>query len=116
MRDPSTNPIVALRKTLNISFSLEASGELAPGGDWASDTGDPILHYYLSPYPDPMLSIARATNNVVLTWAGGATGMKLQRSFSLSTTNWQFVAGSDTTNRITLPITTTNSFFRLAEP
>ncbi|PYJ02679.1 MAG: hypothetical protein DME25_15520, partial [Verrucomicrobia bacterium] len=32
MRDPTGNPVVALRKTMNISISLEASGELAPGG------------------------------------------------------------------------------------
>lgn len=38
-------PIIALGKVLDLSFSLEGSGELAPGGDWASDTADPINHY-----------------------------------------------------------------------
>jgi hypothetical protein len=47
MHDPEGNPIVALGKTLDVSFSLEASGELAPGAQWASDTGDPIVGYYL---------------------------------------------------------------------
>jgi hypothetical protein len=42
-------PIMALGKKIDISVSLEASGELAPGGDWASDTGDPINGYLLTP-------------------------------------------------------------------
>lgn len=48
------HPNMALGKTLDISFSLEASGELAPGGSWASDTGDTITGYYLGPaVPEP---------------------------------------------------------------
>ncbi len=46
-------PNMALGKTLDISFSLEASGELAPGLEWASDTSDAIVGYYLSPVPEP---------------------------------------------------------------
>ena len=48
MEDADGNPIMALGKTIDVSFSLEASGELAVGGDWASNTGDPILGYYLA--------------------------------------------------------------------
>lgn len=48
MRDDAGNPIIALGKTIDISFSLEASSELSPGGSWASDTGDPIVGYYLA--------------------------------------------------------------------
>jgi hypothetical protein len=47
MKDPEGQPIVALGKTIDLSFSLEASGELAPGQAWASDTADPIEDYYL---------------------------------------------------------------------
>ena len=43
-----------LGKTIDISFSLEASGELAPGGEWASDTGDPIIGYYLALPTEPV--------------------------------------------------------------
>jgi len=118
MRDTSGNLIVGLRKTLNISISLEASGELAPGGQWASDTGDPIAGYYLSPYAEPMLQIAPGapSTNVVVSWASGAVGMRLQRTSTLVSPNWQFVSGSEATNRMTLPITNTISFFRLTEP
>ncbi|MCX7425921.1 MAG: PEP-CTERM sorting domain-containing protein [Planctomycetia bacterium] len=51
MRDEADNPIMALGKTIDISFSLEASGELAPGHQWASDTAAPIVGYFLSPIP-----------------------------------------------------------------
>jgi hypothetical protein len=47
----SGQPNMALCKTLDTSFSLEASGEL--GENWASDTGDPIVGYYLSAVPEP---------------------------------------------------------------
>ena len=51
---------MALGKTIDISFSLEASGELAPGDSWASDTADPIVGYYLGgAVPEPS-SIALA--------------------------------------------------------
>jgi hypothetical protein len=44
-------PIVRLGRKLNISMSLEASGELAPGGQWASNTAAPIRGYVLEPPP-----------------------------------------------------------------
>lgn len=57
-------PIMALGRTIDISFSLEASGELTtpPGddGEWASDTAAPIVGYFLG-VPEPssgMLVIA----------------------------------------------------------
>jgi len=47
-------PNMALGKTLDISFSLEASGQLVPGGTFGSDTGDPIIGYVLgSAVPEP---------------------------------------------------------------
>jgi hypothetical protein len=47
--DEKKRPIIELGEKIDISFSLEASGELAPGGDWASDTGEPIQGYVLTP-------------------------------------------------------------------
>lgn len=120
MRDPQGNLIIALSKTIGISISLEASQQLAPppSNSWASDTGDPILGYYLSPSPEPQLQIAPAVQDghIVLTWADGATGLLLKRTTSLTNPDWQTVSGSDTTNRVTLPIDTGNAFFRLEEP
>jgi hypothetical protein len=120
MRDPQGNPIIALGKTIGISISLEASQQLAPppANSWASDTGDPILGYYLSPYPEPQLRIAPAMQDghIVLTWANGATGMVLKQSSSLTNPDWQTVTGSDTTNRVELTIETGNAYFRLEEP
>ena len=47
--DEKGKPIVALGRTINISMSLEASGELAPGKKWASNTAAPIRGYFLAP-------------------------------------------------------------------
>ncbi len=49
LKDEHGKPIVALGRTIDLSFSLEASGELAPGRQWASDTGEPIEGYRLLP-------------------------------------------------------------------
>ncbi len=51
MKDPGGRPIVALGRTIDVSFSLEASGELAPGRAWASDTAAPTVGYILAPSP-----------------------------------------------------------------
>ena len=116
MRSPQGNPIMALGKVIDLSFSLEASGELAPGLQWASDTGDPITSYYLSPYTEPNLKVARGSaNDCVLTWSSGATGMKLQRSASVQSPVWEDVAGSQSTNRVYWPVGGGAAFFRLTE-
>ena len=47
--DRSGAPIIKLGRKLSISMSLEASGELAAGGRWASDTAAPIKGYSLDP-------------------------------------------------------------------
>lgn len=118
MRDPEGQPIMALRKTISVSFSLEASRELSPDNNWASDTGDPIVGYYLSPFPEPELQIAPSIQdgNVLVSWASGARGMKLERTTNLTNPDWQFIAGSETTNQMALPIGSDNAFFRLVEP
>lgn len=38
------NPIMKLGRRIDVSFSLEASSELAPGGQWASDTANPVKY------------------------------------------------------------------------
>jgi hypothetical protein len=47
--DPAGQPLVRLGRKLTVSFSLEASGELAGGRRWASNTGAPIRGYVLEP-------------------------------------------------------------------
>jgi hypothetical protein len=49
LKDERGVPVIAPGRTLDLSFSLEASGELAPGREWASDTGEPIEKYVLTP-------------------------------------------------------------------
>jgi hypothetical protein len=47
LKDPAGRPIVRLGQKLTVSMSLEASGELAAGGEWASNTAAPIQDYVL---------------------------------------------------------------------
>lgn len=49
LKDEKGRPIIAAGSKLNLSFSLEASGEFSPSGNWASDTADPIRGYVLTP-------------------------------------------------------------------
>jgi hypothetical protein len=49
LADQHGKPLVELGRKINVSFSLEASGELAGDGEWASNTGEPIRDYYLEP-------------------------------------------------------------------
>jgi len=115
----AAKPIISLGKTINVSFSLEASGELAPNAPpvnppWASNTAEPIRGYYLSP---PTLQIAPSdAGGVLLSWDPGAVGMQLQRTFSLENPDWQVVPGSTTTNQVPWTSGTSNTFFRLAQP
>jgi hypothetical protein len=45
--DKKGDPLLKLGSKINISMSVEASGELAKGGKWASNTGAPIRGYVL---------------------------------------------------------------------
>jgi hypothetical protein len=45
--DPKGEPILKLGRKINVSFSLEASGELAKDRRWASNTAAPIRGYVL---------------------------------------------------------------------
>jgi hypothetical protein len=49
LKDAAGRPIIAPGAKLDLSFSLEASGELSPAGQWASDTAEPIQGYVLAP-------------------------------------------------------------------
>jgi hypothetical protein len=118
MRTPSGEPIMSLGKTIDVSFSLEASGELAPDREWSSDTGDPIENYFLSPFSPPDLRITRATSGagLLLSWDAGAKGMVLQQSSGLAEALWETVSGSESTNQVTVPSSLGSAYFRLVEP
>lgn len=51
LKNASGQPNMALGKTIDVSFSLEASGELFTNR-WASDTAEPIVGYFLG-VPEP---------------------------------------------------------------
>ena len=43
LKSDGTTPVIGIGSVLDVSFSLEASGELSVSGGWASDTADPIV-------------------------------------------------------------------------
>jgi hypothetical protein len=47
--DPKGKPLLQVGQKINASFSLEASGELAEGKQWGSNTAAPIIGYHLEP-------------------------------------------------------------------
>ncbi len=56
LNDENGNPIIQIGQFVDLSFSLEASGELGndvsvenPDGLWGSDTAEPINNYFLRP-------------------------------------------------------------------
>jgi hypothetical protein len=53
LTDPRGKPIIGPGSRLDLSFSLEASGELAPAKSWASDTGEPIQAYEVTRWQVP---------------------------------------------------------------
>ncbi|MCA9093544.1 MAG: hypothetical protein KDA68_08670, partial [Planctomycetaceae bacterium] len=59
LKDQLDNAIVDIGKSLDLSFSLEASGELAPGGQWASDTADPLNGYLLTAADETPVHVIR---------------------------------------------------------
>ena len=68
---PSGAPLAALGKTIDVSFSVEASSELAAGGEWASDTADPIAGYQLGAQEaTPAMPMSAAPAAVALALAG----------------------------------------------
>lgn len=48
MKTPEGKPAISIGSVLDLSISLETSGEYStPAGEWASDTGKPIVGYKL---------------------------------------------------------------------
>jgi len=51
LKNEDGNPLVAVGSVVDLSFSLEASGENVPSRRWASDTGEPITKYVITESP-----------------------------------------------------------------
>lgn len=59
LKDQLNNAIVDIGQSLDLSFSLEGSGELAPGGQWASDTANPLNGYLLTAADETPVNVIR---------------------------------------------------------
>ncbi len=70
--------------------------------------------------PTPNLNIAPASNNLLLSWVMPSTNFVLEQNSDLTTTNWTDVTNTPVLNianlhdEVTLPLTGSNSFYRLA--
>ncbi len=60
-------------------------------------------------------SVSASGNSLTLAWSGAA-GLKLQKSTSLTSPNWQDVAGSDGKSSVTETISGETAFYRLIKP
>jgi len=49
LKDEKGKPIIGVGSVLDVSYSLEASGESVNADEWASDTAEPILKYRVTP-------------------------------------------------------------------
>jgi|SRR5579859_679956 len=66
--------------------------------------------------PEVQLELVQPGPLVRLSWSPAETGRKLQSATSFINPVWQDVAGSQTTNSVTLPFQNGSVFFRLAKP
>jgi hypothetical protein len=84
-------PIMQLGRRIDISFSLEASGELTtpPGdnGEWASDTASPIVGYYLGA-PEPSGSTLAAVMLASMNFVGRRSLLFGRKPVKLSAASW----------------------------
>jgi len=73
------NSIIGLGATLDISFSLEASSELSPDHEWASNTAAPVVGFHLNAPSKDSVAVYRngrfyIDQNNNSAWSGGNGG------------------------------------------
>ncbi len=89
---------------------LSSDGYVLVGGFWS------VIAALQTP-DAPLLTIARAEPNVILSWAAVSTGFVLEENTDLTGTVWTEVSAPvvqvDQTNQVTVPIAIGNRFYRL---
>ncbi len=81
----------------------------------ATSTSNPVnITVTSSTGGGPMMTIVSAGNTIVISWQ--STGFQLQSASSLSPTNWADISiNTLNTNQVSLPIASSNTFFRLRQ-
>lgn len=79
LKDVNGNSIIGMGATLDISFSLEASSEFSPDGQWASNTAEPIVGFHLNAPSKDSVAVYRngkfyTDQNNNSAWNGGNGG------------------------------------------
>jgi hypothetical protein len=111
IRDPLNPILVTNSVTRGSAYTVQAAGTTVcvSEGHWVSVL-ELTLPGQLNLNP-PVLS----GTSLTLSWPGGP-GIKLQKTASLTTPNWQDVPGSDGSSQIDLPRADPVAFFRLIQP
>ncbi len=85
----------------------------------ATNSTDSLLMKILASVPRAAIprftSITLTAGSIQLEWTT-APGVAVYQAPSLSAADWEIVAGSQNTNRITIPVTNASGFFRLVKP
>ena len=117
--------------TTNVSASMNVTADTASNGTWTnffsiSDSDgaascSAIQALYIGVSPAVLLNITLTNNQVLLSWPASAGNFGLQATTNFaSSASWSTVATMPTTNgsaiTVTLPVTSTNQFFRLRSP
>lgn len=114
-------------------YVIAGGGGQASGGAWTLDAtiGQPVAgvtsggamvlnagFWTTEMSGPPTLEITRAGSDVILSWPSAAIGFNLQQTPALMPSNWTQVnavpSDDGVTKSVTLPITNSVSFFRLA--
>ncbi len=108
------------------NFSLsgtigQADAGKMSGGNFTLEGGFWAIASVVQTPGSPLLSLAVAGNNYVLSWPSTSTGFRLEVNSNLSNTNgWVTVGQSQVTNSgtisVTVPSTPGNNFYRLNNP
>jgi hypothetical protein len=119
---PLTNGIASLPRTLILNPPVNALTVRVVSQD-GSNTNDYAVNLKLLPSQTiPVLTNSISGSNLTFSWSGAHVGYRLlTQTNTLNTglgTNWFMIAGSDSTNLVTIPINPVNPtvFYRLAYP
>lgn len=102
------------------TISYAGLGAYGGNGNYASGTvNDFTLVMATAPVTAPILTITQVGNSVIVSWPTSAFGYSLTEAAAPTAgTFWQVVGGSPTvvngTNQVTVPVTNSAQFFRLA--
>jgi hypothetical protein len=101
---------LSLANGTNYFYVVKAGNAIATSANSAEVSARPV-----SPAPTNLLFNVSG-NQLQFNWPEDHTGWRLQMNTNLSTTNWQYVPGTEAANSVSIPTTNGAAFFRLVYP